>query len=45
MSLLSSEILRYCEKMTKDIPLDMDMDMDTETWAAFVQKQVRHALD
>ena len=43
MSLLSDAILRCCEKVTEDIPLEMDMD--TKIWAAFVQKQVSHALE
>ena len=43
MSLLSSAILGCCEKMTKDIPLEMDVD--SKTWATFVQKQVSHAID
>ena len=43
MSLLSDAILKCCEKVSKDIPLEMDID--TKVWAAFVQKQVSHALE
>ena len=43
MSLLSDAILKCCEKVTGDSPLEMDVD--TKTWAALVQKQVSDALE